>query len=350
MTVNENKHPDDTKKITKKTGLIAQQGIAIFALLIACSALFFSLLRIQTLEYQQNANTTALTHQNQSNIALVRQLAMLRTHLDLLNDNTKKSNHALIHLQQRINLFDHDSTLAQKKVLATFYNCNQLLTLANINIIYTKNFQAALELLTAVDNELKNLDDPNLIPVRQTIANDRDKIQNIALPDPVLILSTLTTLENRIGLVSSHTLSPSHFIHSNHETNNSTITWKNKIAEVLNNIRGYVVIRYHDKPIQPVWSPAQSILFQQNIHVFIQQAKIATLQQNQGLFDDALKQLNALVTEHCDTRSAQVMNIHKTLSQLRTSVIVPDAFNVNDAIVALKLVQKNYQDKLDQSS
>lgn len=174
----------------------------------------------------------------------------------------------------------HSSSEEQWTLLKASY----YLQLAQINAIWAYTPSAVLSLLSQADNLLKTLDDPQIVKIRQSIAQEMSQTQALGQPDLVGLLSKLDGLKEAILNWSIQQAVVSE------KKNAGSLGWQQGWQSSLNFLKKLVVIRHQNEP-EPLSSLfGQEQHLKQNLFMSLQQSQWAILHENCKVYLYALSQ------------------------------------------------------------
>ena len=175
-----------------------------------------------------------------------------------------------------------------------------LLRLANQRLLMGDNVSASEGLLISADGILSRLDDYSLFPVRQALAEDLAELKAGGSFDKETTYLRLTTLSNLIPslvLLDEQRLNsplPAKAVTTTISESNAE-TWQEKIKVALMEVWLEFVGLFRintssDEPVEMLLSFEQEQAVRQNLRLMIEQAKLAILTREQGVYQDSLEQ------------------------------------------------------------
>lgn len=97
-------------------------------------------------------------------------------------------------------------------------------------------------------------------------------------------------------------------------------------------IKQLVVIRHHEKPIEPLISPLQDVYLKQNLQLQLEQAKVAVLLGDATLYRFTLEKITQWVKQFFVTDAKETQVVLRTLDQLHPVNIAPATPQVWDTL------------------
>ncbi|MCE2027764.1 uroporphyrinogen-III C-methyltransferase [Sessilibacter corallicola] len=181
-----------------------------------------------------------------------------------------------------------------------------LVRLASQRILIDQNVQSALGLMEAADAILRDLSLPDLFPVRQALARDLAAIRLAAEVDREGIYLRLQGLAETVSVLPTHQLpealrSETTSLSVENDTTEEPASdnlW-NRVSEGVSDAAKsfgqYFQIQHHDEPVAPLLPPSASEYLRQNLRFSIEQAQLAMLREEKGIYTAALNNAKILV-------------------------------------------------------
>jgi len=250
-------------------------------------------------ETKINALLQQLTSEKESNAAVLQQLQrqqtqQIATHKKQQSVTTTK----LSDIEQRVNaqgkrLRAMSDTSREDWLLA---EAEYLLKLANQRVLIERSAGGAEGLLIEADAILREIDAPELHPLRRAIAKDLAALRLTAAIDIEGIYLELVGLAENIGQLPLH---PRQADREQDELPKLTIeeteslsVWgkvKRSFSHFLEGFKGYYRISY-DEPPEPLLPPEDAMYLQQNLRLVMERAQLALLREQQDIYRQSLDQ------------------------------------------------------------
>ena len=171
-----------------------------------------------------------------------------------------------------------------------------LLKLANQRVLIEKSATGADALLTEADNILLGLEDPDLFPLRQAIANDLAALRltkKIDIEGIYLALSALSLSVDELPAKPSRDDIHSQSLEitaENQETpeNNWLSTIKTSIAQFQNTVKEYIRITNHAEKPTPILVPELNQYARLNLRLLIEKSQLALLREQQKIYEESI--------------------------------------------------------------
>lgn len=96
----------------------------------------------------------------------------------------------------------------------------------------------------------------------------------------------------------------------------SSASWPDHLNQSLHQIKSFIIIRHHKKPIEPLTNPEARSLLNERLELTIQEATWAVLNHNTAVYQWALNSVNTKVIQQFDSQNPKTQSFLKTLNQL----------------------------------
>ena len=202
--------------------------------------------------------------------------------------------------------------------------------LAASRLALQRDPDTALAALAGADARLRETGDPALLPVRRALARDMAALRALPRVDLAglsLELDALAAQVDRLPLAtpdpaSARARRPQEAAGAPAE-GGGTGHWWDKARGVWTILRGLVMVRHHDRPIEPLLAPEQRVFLVSNIRLALEQARLALLRGEAPVYRGRLAHATALVRRYFDTRHAGVRALLERLDALAGTDIAP---------------------------
>ncbi len=285
----------------------------------------------EQLEMNQLANQTAqasLQASNQSQQALNQQA--------LLVDQLRQ---ALTINQQRVK--DLSGRQKQDWLLA---EAEYFIKLAEFKITLEKDKMTAIALLKNADERVLQTGDNTLLELRQMLAQDISDLELVKAPDLSGITTQLNAISKQIPLLSLIALEFAPIEgRSNQDLlkENDKFSWQSIYENFIND---FVTIKDHSEPVKPLMTVNQRVNLNSNIQLALQQAQIAVIRGEQGLYQLNLNNAIEWISEFFrhDQVSQSLLENLTQLSQMLVNVQLPAELKAKQSIQTINQ-QRLYQ-------
>lgn len=214
-----------------------------------------------------------------------------------------------------------------------------LIQLANHRLLLEKDVATALVALKAADSRLAEVADPALLSIRKILANDLQVLNNIPTIDLAGLSVTLSALSNNIPNLPLNTPDPkTHKINQAEKTSASTEvkSIKDLPAAIWKDIKGLIVIRNHEKPLQPLLAPNQHFFLVQNLALLLEQSRLALLNGHNEIYQERLATTEKWINQYFDTGHNVTRNMLASIDELQKFDIDPTLPDISSTFSAIK--------------
>lgn len=224
----------------------------------------------------------------------------------------------LAQTQQRLQAAEQRLTAQNKRLLSMstisredwlLAEAEYLLKLANQRVLIERSAEGADALLSEADAILRDLEDPDLFPLRQAIANDLAELRLVKEIDVEGIYLTLEALASRVEDLPLRPTREQLLGGDNAEDaavdadgNPMEPGWWSKIKSNFSRFFGdtgrYIRVRDHSIKPRPMLPPDSEQYLQQNLRLILQRAQLALLREQQKIYTDSLQQAREWVARY----------------------------------------------------
>ena len=298
---------------------------------------FISLAGWQMLQQQQ----ARINHQQQQLEQISRQQARIHQQLEKQLQQT---------LQQQANKLDNLKATMTAFLQRRRYNqrdwliaeAEYLVKLANQRLILAADVRSSLYALRAADARLREVGNPRFIPLRQSIANDIQKLNSVTEIDVISLSLKLNAIQKQIENLPLKTPLPQTANRNQQPATPSeqTDSWQKLPATIWHDLIGLLKIQTHDEPVQPLLAPEQRFFLVQNLKLQLEQARLALINNQPVIYKDRLQQAQQWIKRYFDKENALTQSVIKNLSELAQTKITTTLPDISDSVNQLQLLHK----------
>ena len=214
-----------------------------------------------------------------------------------------------------------------------------LIQVANHRLLLEKDVNTAIVALKAADARLAEVADPGLLQLRKILARDLQSLNNVSRIDLAGLSVTLSAMSNNIPNLPLRTPDPK--THKQNQAKNSAASssvnnLKELPAAIWKDIKNLIVIRNHQKPLEPLLAPEQHYFLLQNLALMIEQARLALLNGHNTIFQERLKTTENWINLYFDTDHNVTRNMLANLGELQKFDIDPPLPDISSTFSAVK--------------
>lgn len=322
-------------KTPQKERKLGASILLIIACSAALSALFLSLKFTQVMSEQREtfeSTVAMLTQQQSSTEARVQahQAVALR-HFDEIKQTRMQEDEKIQRALQSCQHVSDDWRI---------YKARHLLELAQLNANFSYDNGQTLAMLQAADNVLAPLHNPQLLEVRQKLADEVHALKTAETVDITKLFTQLNTAEKETWTLPI-TPAPKAAIPEEQSVPKNQDTLQNMKTRILKGLNHVVTIRYHEDA-SPTPTLAYEAMLRATVRMNLEEAKWAVLERNEAVYRLAIGQAIHYLEQTFasnNTRTQALITLLDSLqkTKLNTTPVVP-----TEALTELnKVLQKS---------
>jgi uroporphyrin-III C-methyltransferase len=208
--------------------------------------------------------------------------------------------------------------------------------LASFTLSFDHNPQEAIDLLTAANHRLSQINDPTLMPLRQSVMNDLTVLKAIPpvdVSDVLLQLNALATQIRTLPVISTPnavTSPPQTTHHHHHEAG-----WKRGLAQSWAELKQIIVVQYHNQPVGQLIIPQQRDYLDLQLEMLLSQAQWAGLHQDNVLYQASLGNAIEWTRNNYVESAPQTQALLSALSELKSKNIAPSLPKITQTLTLI---------------
>jgi len=213
-----------------------------------------------------------------------------------------------------------------------------LLRIANHRLLMERDADGALELLTAADEILVELDDFAFYQVRARLAEETRTLQSVEANDLPGIYLELEALKRQLRQLP---LKLPQYLQSRSEaptpaTDGDSGFWASLRREVSSKFR----IRHFEGDIKPLLSAEEAVYLELNLRLMLERAQLAALRREQLVFSESLETAASWLLEYLDDSDAAVTDSAEELRRIAAIQLDLDLPDISASLTALEAVRR----------
>ncbi|SMF23680.1 uroporphyrin-3 C-methyltransferase [Alteromonadaceae bacterium Bs31] len=232
-------------------------------------------------------------------VALQQQLQQQQQALSSAQQNEQKLAQQLQAVEQRV-VAQNKRLLAMSTITREDWllaEAEYLLKLANQRVLIERSAEGAESLLTEADAILRDLDDPDLFPLREAVSND---LAALRLTKKIDVTGVYLEINGLVNQLPKLPLQPtrqqlmaveSQLVQTEEQAAESSNWWQSIITSFkgfLGGMKDYVNVRPYSTGAKAVLTPEAELYLQQNIRLMLERAQLALLREQQTIFEQSL--------------------------------------------------------------
>jgi len=207
--------------------------------------------------------------------------------------------------------------------------------IANAQLQLANNPELATLALGMADERVVQLSDPALIDVRRVISDELAALDVMEKPD---IAGTTLTLASLARVVES--LPVNSVAKADDEDGRAADEQESGVgrawSSMKNAMSGLVKVTPPEQEKLALLTPDGEQFLRNNLALQLQSARLALLRGEQAVFEQALDDTSALLSQYFDNESAQVASAQQTLAEIRGSVFTTATPDISGSLRLLR--------------
>ena len=215
-----------------------------------------------------------------------------------------------------------------------------LLLDANDALVLRADPGLALVALDQADARLRLLSDPRLIPVRQEIARESNRLRALPRPDVEGMSVKLTELAAGVDALHLKRTAPEHY-QPGGDLADSTLPadagfWARFKAAVARLGAGLFTVRRHNGAVEPLLAPNEEFLLRRNLELKLESTRSALLEREDPAFQVGAHAAGAWLQEYFDNNDNAVKSAIQQLDEMQKQPISPKLPDISASLDMLR--------------
>jgi uroporphyrin-3 C-methyltransferase len=203
--------------------------------------------------------------------------------------------------------------------------------------------ELALTALDQADGRLKLLPDPRLIPVRQEIARESNKLRALPRPDVEGMAVKLTELAASVDNLPMKRTAPEHY-QPGGDLNDVTLPadaglWTRLKAALQRLGATLFTLRRHNTAVEPLLAPDQEFMLRRNLELKLESTRSALLQREDLAFQTSAHAAYDWLQEYFDNDDNAVKAALQQLADMQKQSIAPKLPDISASLTLLRQVE-----------
>jgi len=193
-----------------------------------------------------------------------------------------------------------------------------LVKLAGRKLFLEHDAVSATKLMESADQRIAALNDPSLVSLRQSMANDITKLRTIPLIDRDGLVLRLTSLQQQVDtLPLANAILPEAPEQTKEVVSGDINDWQTNLMTSLKDFSGnFITFRSRDGDVVPLLSPEQHFYLRENIKGKLETAIRAVYKEQGDIYTAALETANEWSTAYLNQDNNSVIEFEKAIKQL----------------------------------
>jgi uroporphyrin-III C-methyltransferase len=258
-------------------------------------------------------------------IELGQEVEQLRDHLDVLSESFSE-------------LYENQPGNNEDWALA---EVEYLLVIATHRLLLEQDVSTALSAMEAAALRLESMGNVDLIPVREQITSDINRLRAVNIVDITGLSIYLADLIDRIGDMpvkkpdlqtpAAENDQPQQSISEEHRLN-----WNDVLAKIWQELKSLVVIKKTGEVKNVFLMPDQEYFLYQNLRLELENARMSVLRRNTENLRTSVKLITGWLQTYFDTSDSSVVNMLDSLNRMFTLELDPDLPDISSSLETLR--------------
>ena len=206
--------------------------------------------------------------------------------------------------------------------------------MANAQLNLAGNVAVSLRALELADNQLRDLADPALTPVREAIANEQAALRAVPQPDAEGIVLTLGSLARSLESLPLANTAPGEY-RGGEQAPTEESGWRRAWRVVIDSLKSIISVKRDDQGITPLLTEAEESMLIRSLDVDLQIARLAVIRNEGELYRAAIDSVDDRLRAYFDTGATEVRAMLETLDELRQAELPEELPDVSGSLRAL---------------
>lgn len=207
------------------------------------------------------------------------------------------------------------------------HEAEYLIRMSSRTLWLEKNTSTAINLLKDADSRLKELNDPQYLPVRQALRNDIESLQLLPIIDNESLLLSLSALSQQVNKLplAMVQIPDSPEQQDNLALSENAADWQENLAKTWRKfLADFITVRRRTGSVEPLMSPQHQQNLRENIILKLQVAQWAVTKRQTQVYQQTLTDITAWINEYFDMTQLTSQQFLQSLQELKAQVINAD--------------------------
>jgi len=227
-----------------------------------------------------------------------------------------------------------------------------LVRLANQRLQVERSVDNPLAILESVDGIFVQINDPELLAVRNALAVDIAALRMVEKVDPegiYLELQAISAALETLSLLEPHADPEAvQLAQAGQDSEQPPSSLAETLQRFSDNFGNLIVLQRRQQPIEPLLNGAEQTMVRQNLYLLLEQAQSALLREEQRIYSSSLTKAEALLRRYFQLNSESEASIVRLqiLAERSVNQTLPDISGSQNAIqTALNLRNSSATDE-----
>lgn len=286
--------------------------------------------------------TARSQHMAERTQTLTRQLAAVEMHLSAQGEARQHDRSEIEALQREQHALQESLAKVYSRARTgpvewTLAEVEYLLIIASQRLALESDAKTALVALEAADARLRDLGDPDLIPIREQLVNDMNRLRAVETVDIAGLALYLADLQSRAAelplkqTVLARDPEPVTPASPKHAGN-----WQELVDIIWKEIKSLVVVRKDAQDDSVFLLPDQRYFLYQNLRLELESARLSVLRRDTANLNASITAIREWLVHYFDIKTPAVANILETLDHMERLNLAPSLPGVSSSLAALR--------------
>ncbi|HEY2566491.1 MAG TPA: uroporphyrinogen-III C-methyltransferase [Candidatus Aquirickettsiella sp.] len=222
-------------------------------------------------------------------------------------------------------------------------NVNQLIQLAQYNLIYFHDTDNALSALMLADKQLGTIISPDirLENLHQLLTQYLTSLKALPHIELTTSLAQIQALKMQITqlplLATSNSTTPNPDVSVSNLSGNK---WMRMLQNSLDSFRQLIIIRHLNKPIEPLLPETEQQYLQHNLLLLLQQTQWALIHHEPTIYQSSLQEIQENIKNHFASSSSNTQAVLQSINQLKQIDLQNPTLDLNPLLEAISVMKK----------
>ncbi|MEZ5529591.1 MAG: uroporphyrinogen-III C-methyltransferase [Porticoccaceae bacterium] len=249
-------------------------------------------------------------------------------------------------MEQQLALNDHARRLRElsgsSRTDWLLAEAEYLMRLGNQRLLTERNSANALALLLSADDILNELDDVQLLPVREALAKNIVALKGLTRVDREGIFLRLKALAEQVEALPllPPKMSRKAEVPQQISGMEEARPWYAPLLDagrlLLLEAEKLIIIRHRADPVDPLLTPAQERLLRLQLGAVLEEAQLALMREEQQIYQASLSQAGDLLSWYFEVNDLKAQTLVEQLTELQDLQIVQEKPDISEGLNALR--------------
>ncbi len=203
-----------------------------------------------------------------------------------------------------------------------------LIQSADTQLKITQDLSEALQSLNSARTKIEALRDPKVDPLKQALEQDLQALEAaqqvkapLAWQQVMAIMAMAQDLlpPYQAAVYTAGAATVAETTPQVATTDSTPMGWQQQLYQALRTFKDLIKIRHREKPVEPLLSETEQRMVQQQLHLLLEQLRLATLMRDQALYLQLIQDTQQWLEQYYDAANPKVLSLQTSLDRLKTA-------------------------------